>query len=97
MRSTFSAAIRVETEVENGVPVAPPICSPYAGGEQRGAENPMDLADVRLDRMIEIADEMDVPLDHVVAHIGRCDQSFFESVSDNPDLLPRYTQSSVTP
>ena len=56
-----------------------------------------DLADQRLDRMIEIADELDVPLDHVVKHIGRCDQSTFAAVSDNPSRLPRYTKSSVSP
>lgn len=53
--------------------------------------------DTRLDRMIEIADELDVPLDHVVAHMGRCDQSTFRTFSDNPSLLPRYTKSSVRP
>lgn len=57
----------------------------------------MGEVDRRLDRMIEIADELDVPLDHVVKHIGRCDQSFFNAVSDNPSLLPRYTKSSVKP
>lgn len=49
----------------------------------------MDPADERLDRMIEIADELDVSLDHVVAHLGRCDQSEFLRVSGNPSLLPR--------
>lgn len=53
--------------------------------------------DRRLDRMIEIADELDVPLDHVVAHMGRCDQSTFRAFSDNPSLLPRYMKSSVRP
>lgn len=56
-----------------------------------------DPADERLDRMIEIADELDVPLDHVVAQIGRCPQSEFLRVSGNPSLLPRYMKSSVTP
>lgn len=53
--------------------------------------------DRRLDRMIEIADEIDVPLDHVVLHMGRCDQRTFDALSDNPSLLPRYTKSSVKP
>lgn len=45
--------------------------------------------DKRLDRMIEIADELDVPLDFVVKHMGRCDQTTFLAFSDNPSLLPR--------
>lgn len=53
--------------------------------------------DRRLDRMLEIADELDVPLDHVVLHMGRCDQRTFAALSDNPSLLPRYTKSSVKP
>lgn len=44
--------------------------------------------------MIEIADELDVPLDHIVKHLGRCDQSSFKRLSGNPSLLPRYTKSS---
>lgn len=57
----------------------------------------MKAVDKRLDRMIEIADELGVPLDHVVKHIGRCNQSTFEAVSERPSLLPRYMKSSVTP
>ena len=53
--------------------------------------------DRRLDRMIEIADLLDVSLDHVVRHMGRCDQSSFRAFSDNPSLLPRYTKSRSTP
>lgn len=53
--------------------------------------------DRRLDRMIEIADELDVPLDHVVKHMGRVDQTAFRMFSDNPSTLPRYSQSSVKP
>lgn len=56
----------------------------------------MKEVDRRLDRMIEIADELDVPLDHIVAHMGRCDQSKFLMFSGNPFLLPRYTKSSDT-
>lgn len=55
------------------------------------------LVDRRLDRMIEIADELDVPLDHVVRYMGRCSQTTFRAFSDNPSLLPRYTKSSVSP
>lgn len=50
--------------------------------------------DLRLDRMIEIADELDVPLDHVVKHMGRCDQSAFNRLSGSPRSLPRYTKSN---
>lgn len=57
----------------------------------------MQTVDERLDRMIEIADLLDVPLDHVVAHMGRVDQTTFEALSDNPSRLPRYTKSSVRP
>lgn len=53
--------------------------------------------DERLDRMIAIAEELSVPLDHVVIHMGRVDQTTFEAFSDNPSLLPRYTKSSVKP
>lgn len=53
--------------------------------------------DRRLDRMIEVADQLDVPLDHVVEHMGWCSQSDFLRLSGNPSLLPRYTKSSVTP
>lgn len=53
--------------------------------------------DRRLDRMIEVADLLDVPLDYIVEHMGWCSQSDFRRLSDNPSLLPRYTKSSVTP
>lgn len=53
--------------------------------------------DRRLDRMIEIADDLDVSLDLVVEYLGRCDQSTFRRLSDNPSLLPRYMKSSVRP
>jgi hypothetical protein len=57
----------------------------------------MKEIDRRLGRMIQIADELDVPLDHVVKHLGRCDQRTFDAVSDSPSLLPRYMKSSVMP
>jgi hypothetical protein len=57
----------------------------------------MTIADKRLDRMIQIAEQMDVPLDHVVKHMARCDYKTFKALDDNPSLLPRYTKSSVTP
>lgn len=53
--------------------------------------------DARLDRMIEVADEIGAPLDHVVAYMGRCSYTTFLAFSDNPSLLPRYTQSRVNP
>lgn len=81
----------------NTVPVAFAVCSTYPEGRGFGEVAMVDPADERLDRMIEIADELDVPLDHVVARIGRCDQMEFLRVSGNPSLLPRYTQSSVNP
>ena len=49
----------------------------------------MKEVDMRLDRMIEIAESEKLSLDHVVKHIGRCDQRTFEAFSDNPSLLPR--------
>ena len=57
----------------------------------------MKEIDRRLDRMIEIAEELDVPLDHVVKHMGRCDQSTFRAFSDSPSLLPRYIKSRSRP
>lgn len=57
----------------------------------------MQEIDKRLDRMIQVADQLDVPLDHVVAHMGRVDQSTFAALSDNPSLLPRYMKSRVKP
>ena len=53
--------------------------------------------DKRLDRMIEVADLLDVPLDHVVKHMGRCDQMTFRAFSDKPSLLPRYMKSRSRP
>lgn len=57
----------------------------------------MSVRDQRLDRMIEIADEIDARLDDVVRILGECDQSFFDEVSDNPSLLPRYMKSRSRP
>ena len=57
----------------------------------------MTQLDVRLDRMIEVAAELEAPLDHVVKHMGHVCQSDFRMLSDNPSVLPRYTKSSVTP
>jgi hypothetical protein len=57
----------------------------------------MNEIDRRLDRMIEVADVLDVSLDYVVKHMGRCDQSTFEALSDNPSRLPRYMKSKVSP
>lgn len=49
----------------------------------------MKEVDERLDRMIEIADEQNLSLDHVVRLMGRCDQRTFEAYSDRPETLPR--------
>lgn len=57
----------------------------------------MTTVDDRLDRMIEIADQLNVPLDHVVKHMGRVDQRTFDDLSESPSRLPRYTKSSDTP
>ena len=57
----------------------------------------MKEIDRRLDRMIEIAELLHVPLDHVVEHMGRCDQSRFLMFSEMPERLPRYMKSSVSP
>ena len=57
----------------------------------------MKVEDQRMDRMIEIADLLDVPLDHVVEHMARCSQSRFLMLSSRPDKLPRYMKSSFKP
>lgn len=57
----------------------------------------MATVDDRLDRMIEIADQLNVTLDHVVKHMGRVDQRTFDDLSESPSRLPRYTKSSDTP
>ena len=57
----------------------------------------MQEIDRRLDRMIQVADELNVTLDHVVACMGRVDQSTFEALSANPSRLPLYMKSRVKP
>lgn len=54
----------------------------YIGDEEREIDR-------RLDRMIEIAESENLPLDHVIKYMGRCDQSTFRAFSDNPSTLPR--------
>jgi hypothetical protein len=54
-------------------------------------------ADRRLDAMIAVADVLDVPLDHVVTYMARCDYKTFKAFEANPSLLPRYTKSRVSP
>ena len=54
-----------------------------------GEESCLREVDARLDRMIEIAEKTGMSLDHVIKHMGRCDQSSFDAFSDNPSLLPR--------
>lgn len=57
----------------------------------------MNTCDDRLDRMLEIAEKLDVPLDHVARYMARCDESAFLAFSDNPSTLPRYNQSNDKP
>lgn len=57
----------------------------------------MTEIDKRLDRMIQVAEELGVPLDHVVKHMGRCSQSAFAAFSDNASTLPRYMKSKDKP
>ena len=57
----------------------------------------MQEIDRRLDRMVEMADELGVTLDHVVKHAGRVDQKIFRAFSDKPSSLPRYIKSKVSP
>ena len=57
----------------------------------------MTSVDDRLDRMIAIADETGMSLDEIVRVMGRCNQSTFDALSANPDLLPKYIQSSDRP
>lgn len=57
----------------------------------------MKEVDRRLDRMIEIADQLDVPLDDIVRAVGRVDQSTFDAFSDKPSRLPRYMKSRERP
>jgi pilus assembly protein TadC len=56
---------------------------------KKGDKIIMQRVDIRLDRMIEIADETGLTLDHVVKHMGRVDQTSFRAFSDNPSILPR--------
>lgn len=61
------------------------------------SEGVMQDVDARLDRMIELADQMQISLDDIVRAIGRADQTIFDAVSERPSLLPRYIQSRVNP
>jgi len=49
----------------------------------------MKEVDKRLDRMIEIAESEKLTLDFVVQIMGRCGQTTFDALSDNPSRLPR--------
>lgn len=55
------------------------------------------VGDVRLGRMIEIAEETGLSLDEIAAVMARADQRTFAALSDNPSLLPKYIQSRVRP
>lgn len=45
--------------------------------------------DDRLDRMIELADELKLSLDEVVHVLGRCGSNFFNTISDRLPTRPR--------
>lgn len=47
----------------------------------------MKTVDRRLNRMIEIADELEIQLDKVVAHMGRCSSRRFRVLSSDPSQL----------
>ena len=57
----------------------------------------MEVVDIRLTRMIEIADMTGLTLDAVVDAIGRVDQKTFDKFSGSPEKLPRYIASKVKP
>lgn len=57
----------------------------------------MQTADDRLDDMITIADATGYSLDEIIPVLGKCDQSTFDAVADNPSRLPLYMKSSVKP
>lgn len=67
-------------------------CSHSWAGDALG-----DLADERLDKMIQIADETGLSLDVLVRKIGRVDQITFDALTVNPSRLLRYIQSSDKP
>lgn len=52
----------------------------------------MKEIDNRLDRIIEVCDQLDLPLDHVVAHMGRCRMAVFEAKSADRSRLPQYVR-----
>lgn len=53
--------------------------------------------DARLADMIRIADHTGFSLDEVDRYLGRCSESWFRAVADNPSILPRYIKSNVKP
>ena len=57
----------------------------------------MDVADERLDRLIELADETGLTLDELVKLVGRADQSTFRAFSESPSMRPLYMKSRVSP
>jgi hypothetical protein len=57
----------------------------------------VDLADERLDRLIELADETGLTLDELVKTIGRADQRTFLAFSERPSMRPLYIKSRVRP
>jgi hypothetical protein len=57
----------------------------------------MDVADLRLDRLIELADETGMTLDELVKLVGRADQSTFLAFSESASMRPRYMKSNDRP
>lgn len=58
---------------------------------------PDDVADSRLDAMIDMASRTGISLDDIVRSIGRADQMTFEAASESPSRLPMYIKSSDKP
>ena len=57
----------------------------------------MRQIDRRLDEIIFVCDVTGISLDLAIQAIGYIDERAFRAVVDNPSLLPRYIQSSVSP
>ena len=65
-------------------------------GYQKGYIVRESEIDRRLDRLIEIADHLDEPLDDVIQAFGRCNSSLFKTVSDKFPTLPLYMKSKLS-
>lgn len=60
-------------------------------------DNCQTTPDARLDAMITIADQLDVPLDDVFALMADCPDSAFAAFCETPSSLPLYIKSSDNP